>query len=62
MNQEVKEYIVSRNNKVSENKVSFEEFLEYIKIYDNTNLYNDERENVGSVIHKEILKDVILHM
>ena len=58
MKQEVKEYIVSRNNKVSENKVSFEEFLEYIKIYDNRNLYNDERENVGSVIHKEILKDV----
>ena len=58
MNQEVKEYIISKNNKVSENKVSFEDFLEYIKTHENTSLYNDESKNVGSVIHKEMLKDV----
>lgn len=59
MSEEVKKYILSKNNKVSEKKVSLEDFIEYIKIYEDMGIQDGAEHNTtGSIVHKEMIKDV----
>ena len=59
MNQVIKEYIISKKNKVTEKEVLFEDFLEYVKVFEwNGPNIDPGRKYVGSVVHEEMLKDV----
>lgn len=58
MDQEIKEYIKSKKNKVSEKQVLFKDFLEYVKIFEqDDSINNTKRKNVGFRVHKEMVKD-----